>query len=375
MTTDAGAPAAGRLEGMLEGGALPTPLERARGALARVVARAPAWVQVALSGRPPIRRDGAALDPTLQLLLAARGSVGPDPLTQGTPAEARARLRRDVLSVRGPLTEVGAVAEVTVAGAAGPLRARHYAPAVGATAAAPPLLVFLHGGGFMLGDLDTHDEACRLLCRHARQHVLSVAYRLAPEHPFPAGMDDAVASFRWAQAHAGALGADPSCVSVGGDSAGGNLAAVVGQLTARDRPPAAQLLIYPPMDVITPRPSHALFEGFFLRTADRRAFFENYAARVGIRGDDPRVSPLKAGSLTGLPPALVVTAGFDVLRDEGEAYAAALLDAGTPCELHREPTLGHGFVHLTGVCAAARRATVSLAERWRAMVPCATVTA
>ncbi|HEV2130541.1 MAG TPA: alpha/beta hydrolase [Longimicrobiaceae bacterium] len=344
--------------------------DRLRGALACRLGRLPGHLLVRLSRRPPVRIDGQTLDPVLQLLLSMRPQGGPAPLTAGSPAEARRRFRREGLSVRGRATPVGAVRDLMVAGGAGPIRARHYAPASsGGTASAPPLLVYYHGGGFMLGDLDTHDEVCRLLCRHGRQQVLSVEYRLAPEHPFPAAVEDAEAAFRWAQAHAAELGADPERVAVGGDSAGANLAAVVAQRTTHTRPPAAQLLLYPPMDRVTVRRSHRLFDqGFFLSLADREAFSAHYFGATSAGEENPGTSPLLTADLSALAPAFVVTAGFDVLRDEGEAYARALSEAGTSCVLHREVTLTHGFVQLTGVCPAAHRATVALARRWRSLL-------
>jgi acetyl esterase len=230
--------------------------------------------------------------------------------------------------------------------------------------------VYLHGGGFVIGDVDTHDEPCRLLCRHAGTHVLSVDYRLAPEHPFPAALDDARAALRWARAHAAALGADASRVAVGGDSAGANLATVAARLAAREgAPPDAQLLVYPPTDGPTARPSRALFgDGWFLDRADRDAFMAHYTAGAGVGEEDPRISPLRAADLGGLPPALVVTAGFDILRDEGEAYAAALAAAGTPVRAYGEDALPHGFIHMTGVAPAAHRAVVRLAFEWRALL-------
>jgi acetyl esterase len=347
----------------------PTLIERLRGSLARQLVRLPDGVQILLSGQPPIEVDGQTLDPSIQLLLALR------PARQGLmdsgATESRARLRREVLSIRGRLTPVGAVRDLTIEGAAGPLAARHYAPE---RPEGKPLLVFYHGGGFVIGDLDTHDETCRLLCRHAGHHVLSVDYRLAPEHPFPAPLDDAVAAFRWGAAHAGGLGADPARVGVGGDSAGGTLAAVVSLLTRHEAVrPAAQLLIYPATDRNTPRPSHQLFDRvFFLTTEDRDAFYRHYLGDSGVDSDDPRISPLRAPDLSVLPPALLVTAGFDILRDEGEAYAAALEAAGTPVLVHREPGHGHGFVNMTGVSATARRGLVRIATEWAGILAPAT---
>ncbi|MFL5537749.1 MAG: alpha/beta hydrolase, partial [Longimicrobiaceae bacterium] len=188
-------------------------------------------------------------------------------------------------------------------------------------------------------------------------------------HPFPAALDDTLAALRWAQAHAAELGADPARVAVGGDSAGGNLAAVVAQLTARDRPPIAQLLIYPPTDSETERPSQSLFgEGYFLSQGDRDAFAHYYLEGTGVTGEDPRVSPLLAPDLSGLAPALVVTTGFDILRDEAEAYYEALAAAGSLARLTRIPGHGHGFLHMTGVSPGARAAMVGVAKEWRALL-------
>jgi acetyl esterase len=201
--------------------------------------------------------------------------------------------------------------------------------------------------------------------------VLSVEYRLAPEHPFPSGLEDAGAALAWVQANAAALGADPSRVSIGGDSAGANLSAVVSCLTSRGKRPLAQLLIYPPTDGMTPRRSYELFgEGFFLSMKDRNAFGRYYAG-TAARGADARRSPLHASDLSNLPPALMITAGFDLLRDEVEAYAQALASAGTVTRLQKYPSLGHGFIHLTGICPAARRAMVGIAHEWRALLDAA----
>ena len=344
---------------------------RLREHLQRVVARAlgrlPAGVQVRLSGEPPVRVDELTLDPHVQIVRALRRRRGVPGLCEPSPEAGRARYRRESLVFRGPPTPVGTVRDFEIPGGAGPVRVRHYAPP--STESPRPLTVYLHGGGFVIGDLDTHDEPCRILCRHGAAHVLSVEYRLAPEHPFPAGLDDARAALRWARAHAAALGADSARVAIGGDSAGGNLAAVAARLaTDEGRPPFAQLLIYPATDSETPRPSQALFgDGYFLSQADRDAFSRYYLEGTGIDGADPRVSPLHA-DLSGLPPALVVTAGFDMLRDEGEAYAEALRAAGSPARLLRVPGMGHGFIHMTGVTPAARAAMIQVARDWRALL-------
>ena len=313
----------------------------------------------------PVVIDGLTLHPEMAQLLAL-GALRPRlPLSEQTPADIRAAALRDATFAAGAPTPVYDVTDLTVDGATGPVRARLYAPAGHWSA----LLVFFHGGGFVHGDVDTHDATCRLLCAAGGFAVLSVEYRLAPEHPHPAATDDAWAAWQWVLAHAATLpGAElpdvPARVGVGGDSAGGLLAAAVCQLAERSgRPaPAAQILIYPAISRAPEWPSMTLFgDGFFLTRADIE-FFE--ASLLGGRPDDPadiRRHPL-TGQLAGLPPALVVTGGFDPLRDGGEAYAAALTAAGTPAELIRYDGLIHGFVNMIGFSAASRAATVDIAE-------------
>jgi acetyl esterase/lipase len=342
--------------------------------LGRLLLRAPVRVQLRLSGKPQIWLDGQALDPGIQLALRTlelRGvptMVGA-PHSNPEPAEVRARVHREALVFSLVKTHVGSVRELEIEGADGPVRARHYVPPRPSASETPPLLVFFHGGGFVIGDLDTHDEPCRMLCRHAEVQVLSVDYRLAPEHPFPAGVWDALAAFRWAVAHAPELGADADRVAVGGDSAGGNLSAVIAQLAARDGgpAPALQLLIYPAVDLTEARAaSGRLFaDGFYLTENDRRWCTRHYLSMSEADATDPRASPALAEDLSGLAPAIVITAGFDPLRDEGEAYAEALRKAGTRVVLDRAPELIHGFINMTTV-PAARDAALRLAGMMRA---------
>lgn len=343
-----------------------TSAERMQGVTARALGRLPARVQLRLSGRPQVEVDGQQLDPCLQLVLTLSRRRVRYGLCEPDPATARLRFRREVLIFGGTKTRVSEVRDLEIDGAAGRLRARHYAPPEGSA----DLLVYLHGGGFVIGDLETHDEACRMLCLHARTHVLSVEYRLAPEHPFPAGLHDAVSALRWAQANAGQFGAHASRVSIGGDSAGGNLAAVAAQLTAREEAPAAQLLIYPTTDAAgEERASKRLFgRGYFLARSDCDAFLNHYVNGTRASVDDPRLSPLRAQDLGGLAPALVATAGFDYLRDEGDAYAQRLKEAGACVVWQRFPSLAHGFVNMTGVCPAAADALVEVARAWRALL-------
>jgi acetyl esterase len=286
--------------------------------------------------------DGNTLDPTLQLMLAGMHAVGIDGLVaDDDPAASRARMRDSLLGFAAPQIHVE-VDELSLPGPAGEIRARHYRPPGGAAA---PLLVFYHGGGWVVGDLDTHDNLCRLICRDAGIHVVSVDYRLAPEHPAPAGLDDAYAAYRWALNHGADLGARPGAVAVGGDSAGGNLATVVARLGHDDGvPPAMQFLLYPVTDPRGRTRSTALFAtGFFLTAHDMDWCREQYLGGSQLEVTDPRVSPLLAEDLSGLPRALVITAGFDPLRDEGEAYAKRMRDAGVTVDLRRMSSLIHAF--------------------------------
>jgi acetyl esterase len=332
--------------------------------------RLPVGAQLRLAGGRPIQLDGEVLDPTLQLILTLRRWRGLRGVTLGSPERTRYRLRREaMMAVREP-TPVAAVRGLRVPGDGAQLAARHYVPP---DAAGRPLLVYFHGGGFVAGDLDSHDEPCRMLCRHAGVHVLSVAYRLAPEYPFPIGVRDAVAAVEWAYGHATDLGADPVRVAVGGDSAGASLATVACLVAARagTRVPLAQLLIYPPTLHEHPWPSRtALSEGFLLTGTDIEFSFSHYTIG-GVEPHDFRHSPLLATDLTGLPPTLLVTAAFDPLRDEGEAYAQALRDAGNPVTTWRAHGMIHGFINMTALSPAARDAVVQIAGALRAMLTCA----
>ncbi len=341
--------------------------ERFQGLVGRSLGRLPEHMQRGLLRQPPIEVDGQRLDTCLQLILAINRKRKRSGLCEPDPVTARARFRREVLIYQGKKTRVGPVETFKIPNKDGPLLVRHYAPPTDSR----DLLVYLHGGGFVIGDLETHDEPCRLLCLHARTHVLSVEYRLAPEHPFRGGLNDVLFAFRWAQENAEARGVvHPARVSVGGDSAGGNLAAVVAQLAARENPPAAQLLIYPATDATREeRPSKNLFgRGFFISRTDCDAFFDLYTEGTGVPREDPLVSPLRASDLSGLAPALVATAGFDYLRDEGDAYARALEGARNTVVWRPFTSLAHGFINMTGVCPAARRRLTEVAREWRALL-------
>jgi acetyl esterase len=310
------------------------------------------------------------LDPAVQGMLALLESLNRPPMSEGTPEAARQAFRTLTVDLRQPdaVVQVGEVADLRVDGATGPLDARVYRPAE--VEGPVPTVVFLHGGGFVIGDLDTHDNQCRWICREVGAVVLSVAYRLAPEAPHPAAADDSLAATRWAAANLDDLGGDPARLVVAGDSAGGNLAAVVAQACRDGGGPdlAAQLLIYPAVDFDDDEATHPSrvenAEGYFLTADDMRWFSDHYAGTTADRRD-PRLSPLH-GDLSGLPPAVVVTAQYDPLRDEGEAYARALEAAGVPVELRRYDGLIHGFFDLAALspaCAEAVADTCALLRK------------
>jgi acetyl esterase/lipase len=319
-----------------------------------------------LAGGRSVTIDGNTLDPTLQLMLSGQHAMGIEGLAvKNDVAASRALLRETCLGFAGPQVHVG-VSDLSIPGPAGQIPARHYHPA---TSEPAPLVVFYHGGGWTIGDLDTHDALCRLTCRDADVHVLSVDYRLAPEHPAPAAVDDAYAAFRWAHEHAGDLGAIPDKLAIGGDSAGGNLAAIVSQLARDDGgpTPVLQWLLYPRTDFTAKTRSLSLFaEGFLLTKRDMDWFETQYLGDSDLEPTDPRISPLLAESLSRLPPALIATAGFDPLRDEGDRYAAALRAAGTPVDLRSMGSLTHGFANLFPLGGGSAVATTELISALRA---------
>ena len=304
------------------------------------------------------------LDPQVRAMREQRIAADVTPLYELTLAEARAADLADIRAGSGDVEPVHEVTDRTFPGSDGELPVRIYRPDHDG-----PLgtLVYFFGGGWTLGSIDTSDGVCRALANAAGCQVVTPGYRLAPEHPFPAAVHDCLAAVEWVATHAAELGADPARLAVGGDSAGGNLAAVV-SLLARDRGGpalAAQLLVYPNTCY------HADTES--LRDNDDRWMFNrnsvdwywrNYLSTPD-EGRDPLVSPLLAEDLAGLPPALVLTAEYDPLRDEGERYANRLREAGVPVELTRYAGLAHGFFTMSGVLEGARRAVGQAAEYLR----------
>ncbi|WP_205698770.1 alpha/beta hydrolase [Conexibacter sp. SYSU D00693] len=324
------------------------------------------------SGRK--RVDGQRLGP---LLAALSGPTTPvlHAASKHPLAPVRALLDRTFALVGGPRGHGVDETDLEVSGGGGArIPARLYTPVgIGASA---PLLVFTHGGGFVVGSIDSHGRGCRLTAREARCKVLSVGYRKAPENPFPGPLDDAVAAFRWAVMNAHALGVDRQRIAVGGDSAGGNLAAGVCVATAGDDVrPAAAWLVYPfvDADIRSFASGRTFAEGPLLSTACAETMLGQYAPDPSAYAD-PRLSVLRTQDLDGFPPTYVATAGMDPLRDQGEAFAAKLRDAGVDVEVQRFGDLPHGFALLL-VDRHARGATVTAARALRTLLEPRVVTA
>jgi len=315
-----------------------------------------------LAGAPLYNDEGAVLDTHLRALITLEAMARRPPQESLSVGNARAQMRSSVTMVEEAAFALFRIREDSIGGT---IPIRIYTPR---PAPEPlPVATFFHGGGFLLGDLDTHDVACRRLARDAECIVVAVDYRRGPEHRFPAAVDDAWAAFRWTLENAAAMGGDPARVGVIGDSAGGNLAAAV-SLLARDEggsAPIFQLLVYPCLDFYRRCESHRRFgQGFLLSSSTIDWYSANYADRRDW--DDMRASPLLAKDVSGVAPACIVTAGFDPLRDEGRAYAARLREAGAVVRHYEERTLTHGFFNMGGVIPAARAANQSIARELHA---------
>lgn len=341
-------------------------LARLEPAAFRVLMGLPRPLMRVLAGRAVVV-DGQGLDLETQWMLRLKQLMR-EPAAETLPvAEGRRALLRQTRLVGGD-QPIGLVRDLTLPGADTEVPARLYVPrGLVASPGPSPLLFFVHGGGMVYGDLDSHDALCRFLAEHADVRVLSVDYRLAPEHRFPAAVEDCWASFQWVSEYAEQLGADPERIAVGGDSAGGYLSAVTAIRAAEvGLPVRFQLLIYPVTNMAERSESRRIFgDGFYLTTE-----FMDLAERSYLGDDqdrrDPRVSVYFTEKVPdGLAPAFVATAGFDPLRDEGEAYAGVLADAGVPVELERYPGLIHGFANVVGVGRTGRAAVAGMAMRLR----------
>ena len=293
------------------------------------------------------------LDPQVSTLLDQMEAQAGPSINQMTPEDARTMMRTLGTLAKYP-DERAPAHDRRIPGPAGEIPIRVYTPA----ASEPlPVVVFFHGGGWVIGDIETHDATCQQIATSVPAVFVSVDYRLAPEHRFPAALEDCLAATRWVGAHAGELGADGAHLAVAGDSAGGNLAALVA-LQARNQggPPIVfQLLVYPATDLTCSFPSHVENgEGYLLTSESIRWFLDHYISEPERKGSD--ASPHFADDLSRLPPALIITAEFDPLRDEGEAYAARLKEAGVPVTLTRYDGMIHGFFGMELVVDGAARA-------------------
>ena len=299
--------------------------------------------------------DTVAIDPASAAFLEGMRASGGKPLYELPIEEVRANIRGASAQLAPPLAEVARIEDRRITSADGDFGVRVYTPA--GAAAARPIVVYFHGGGWAAGDLDTHDSMARFLSAQASAVVVSVDYRQPPEHKFPAAVNDAYAAVEWAARQARAFGGDASRIAVAGDSAGGNLATVVCQLAKQRGGPriAYQVLLYPAVDLRgfaddPLYPSRARFGNgeFFLSRRDMEWFRSLYLSDIAAESHDPRVSPIAAANLSGLPPALIVTAGCDVLRDEGKAYADRLRAADVPAEYRCYDGTIHAFMSFAG---------------------------
>ncbi len=324
---------------------------------ARALRRLPPRTIQRLVGAPRHNDRGDRLDPHTQAIIRV------EPLFRGdhsTPAALRLAMARSMLTVEGSQRAVGGVRDTHVGG----VPARVYTPAHTRAGGPAPTLIYAHGGGWVCGDLRTHDRLCRRLCADSHRVVVAVHYRLAPEHPYPAGLDDLLSVLRRVLSDPGTVGGGGP-VTVGGDSAGGNLSAAA-CLKLRDAGeplPERQLLIYPGLDLRCCSASYrALSRGYLLDADDIETYIQSYGA-PDITA--PLASPVLASDLSGLPPAIITTAGFDPLRDDGEAYATRLQEAGVGVLHLAEPTLTHGYANMDGAVPEANRAISRICEALR----------
>ncbi|MEC7118798.1 MAG: alpha/beta hydrolase [Pseudomonadota bacterium] len=348
------------------------PLDRLQGAAARIAGLLlPEAAHDQLARWLKLPHHHPDLDPSLRTILAVRELRGGKRAVAHDPVQSRLRFRQEMASIRGRATLVGQVEDLKFETENGQLKARLYRP-IEATQVDRrlPLLVFFHGGGFMVGDLDTHDEPCRMLCRFGRMNVLSIDYRLAPEHPFPAAFEDAIAAVQWAHTQAERWQVDQSRIAVGGDSAGGNLAATVSvALANQPERPAAQLLIYAGIEFYMQTESKKHYcDGLFLTCDAIEEAYRRYNPDEQHSPTDPRMSPIHAPSHADLPPALIVTAALDALRDEAEIYGQTLRIAGTTCMMRRIAGQSHGFINMTPINRGAYYATQQLAADFRLLL-------
>lgn len=292
-----------------------------------------------------------ALDPQAKALLDMVYRVGAPRFHELDVAQARHSFEKLQFALRPDVPAVASVTDVPIPqakAAEGVIMARLYRPLSAGPDEILPLTFYFHGGGWCIGNITSHDVLCRELANHSKAAVLSVDYRLAPEHPFPAAVDDALRAVQWSLANAALLGIDPARFALAGDSAGGTLSAVTALSLRNAQGPRAalQLLIYPSTDILSQRPSRRTYaNGYFLDTESLTWFFEKYLPEEDD-WQDWRASPIRAARFDGLPPALIITAGCDPLTDDCKAYGEVLREAGVPVELLEFEGMVHGFITL-----------------------------
>jgi acetyl esterase len=303
------------------------------------------------------------LDPLIQAFLDQFNAQSSLPLWQLPPAQAR-EVFVAMMDLVGPKdVPIGKTENISIPGPAGNIPARIYSP-VAAGSDAQPTLVFFHGGGWVIGDLDTHDGLCRLFANEGALKVIAVDYRRAPEHPFPAAIEDAFAAASWIEANAAKLGVDPNRIAIGGDSAGAGLCASLAQMAKAAGSPRIgyQLLMFPVTHVGADTPSlHDFAKGYFLETETLEWFYRCYVPNANDR-NDPRVSPLLAADVSGLPGAYVMLAGYDPLHDEGLRYANKLREAGVAVSVTDYPDLIHDFIYMQAILPQAHAAVTAAAK-------------
>jgi acetyl esterase len=331
-----------------------------RGA-ARALTALPEPILRAIAGGPVVR-DGQVLDPQLAALLAVSRRLGIGRIHELPVPEARVAAERGLAYLQADPRPMAHVIDTHAPGPAGAIAVRVFVP----RDAAPALVVFFHGGGGVIGSVPGYDPVCRLIADRTRCVVASVEYRLGPEHPFPAGLDDAIAAFRWARDAAPRFGAEPARIALAGDSMGGYLAIMVERRERSAPRPAALGLIYPAVDLTMSEPSIEIFrEGFLLTRPMMDWFLDRFCPDVAGRR---AISPLFFDDLTGVPPTVLVAAGFDPLRDEDRAFDARLRAAGARVIYREHASLVHGFIEMAGAVRAADAALAQYCDDLRALL-------
>ncbi|GAK45578.1 alpha/beta hydrolase domain-containing protein [Tepidicaulis marinus] len=329
--------------------------------IVRALMKLPEGVILKMAGGEPVEIDGNIMDPRVQLL-AAQGAKQPS-MAAMSPAEARETSSAGLAMLDDAPRRGVSILNRTIPGPAGEIPVRIYRPSDKQNEALPGI-VYYHMGGWVIGDLETCNHFCSVLADECGAAVMSVDYRLAPEHVFPASIEDALAAYEWAVANGAEIGMDTSKIAVGGDSAGGNMAAVVCQEVKRKggQQPAAQLLIYPATDPTDKGGSMQSCAECYPLTKEIMDYFLDHALPDKSKESDPRVAPALSDDLSGLAPAIVATAGFDPLRDQGEAYANKLKAAGVDTLYRCYTSLAHAFTAMSGTVPEARRACIELAR-------------